>query len=113
MTITQYHWSRPLLQTFCLLCAVLFSFGQAVCASAKDIDTLRVETEVFADRKDVPIARSLTLFSSKVAWDFLDAATLDKKSPDSKSANSESFDGEIILHDPTRERVLLIDPLRK
>ena len=113
VAITRCHWSRPLLRIFCLLSTILLSFGQAVCASAKDTDTLRVETKVFADRKDVPVARSLTLFSSKVAWDFLDAATLDKKSPDSKLAESDSFDGEIILHDPTRERVLLIDPLRK
>jgi hypothetical protein len=74
---------------------------------------LRVETEVFADRKDEPIARSLTLFSSKVAWDFLDTAVLKKDGSASKSIHSEAFDGEIILHDPTRERVLLIDPLRK
>ena len=110
---TQCHWAQPLIQRFCFVVALLFAFGQAVCACANDAETLRVETEVFADRKDEPIARSLTLFSSKVAWDFLDTAVLEKDGSDSKSIHSEAFDGEIILHDPTRERVLLIDPLRK
>ena len=104
---------RPLIQTFFLVIAVLFSFGQEICTRANDIDTLRVETDVFADRKDVPIARSLTLFSGTVAWDFLDTTSFEKNSPDTKSSHSEVFDGEIILHDPTRERVLLIDPLRQ
>ena len=104
---------RPLIRTFFLVFAVLFSFGQAICTRGNDIDTLRVETDVFADRKDVPIARSLTLFSGTVAWDFLDTASLDKNSPDTQSTHSEAFDGEIILHDPTRERVLLIDPRRQ
>ena len=78
---TQCHLMRPLIRTFFLVVAVLFSFGQEICTRANDIDTLRVETDVFADRKDVPIARSLTLFSGKVAWDFLDTASFEKNSP--------------------------------
>ena len=88
----------------------MFSFGEAVFAN--DAEALRIETDVFADRDDIPIARSLTLFSSKVAWDFLDTKPAEKTS-DSESDHSKAFNGEIVLHDPTRERVLLIDPLRQ
>jgi len=87
------------------------SFGQVVFAT--DPEALRVETDVFADRDDVPIAHSLTLFSSQVAWDFLDTTPAEKKTSDSESEDSKAFNGEIVLHDPTRERVLLIDPLRQ
>lgn len=60
---------------------------------------LRVSSELFVDGGSEPVARSLTLFHEGVAWDFL-----------------ESSDGtvrEIVLHDPARERVVVIDPVRQ
>jgi len=108
---TQCHWVRHLTRAFCPVIVFLLSFGQVVFAT--DPEALRVETDVFADRDDVPIAHSLTLFSSQVAWDFLDTTPAEKKTSDSESEHSKAFNGEIVLHDPTRERVLLIDPLRQ
>jgi len=108
---TQCHWVRHLTRAFCPVIVFLLSFGQVVFAT--DPEALRVETDVFADRDDVPIAHSLTLFSSQVAWDFLDTTPAEKKTSDSESEDSKAFNGEIVLHDPTRERVLLIDPLRQ
>jgi hypothetical protein len=102
---------RHLTRAFCSVIVFLLSFGQVVFAT--DPEALRVETDVFADRDDVPIAHSLTLFSSQVAWDFLDTTPAEKKTSDSESEDSKAFNGEIVLHDPTRERVLLIDPLRQ
>jgi len=102
---------RHLTRAFCPVIVFLLSFGQVVFAT--DPEALRVETDVFADRDDVPIAHSLTLFSSQVAWDFLDTTPAEKKTSDSESEHSKTFNGEIVLHDPTRERVLLIDPLRQ
>ena len=111
MVTTQCHWVRHLTRAFCPAIVFLLSFGQVVFAT--DPEALRVETDVFADRDDVPIAHSLTLFSSKVAWDFLDTTPAEKKTSDSESDQPKAFNGEIVLHDPTRERVLLIDPLRQ
>lgn len=111
MVTTQCHWVRQLTRAFCPVIVFLLSFGQVVFAT--DPEALRVETDVFADRDDVPIAHSLTLFSSQVAWDFLDTTPAEKKTSDSESEHSKAFNGEIVLHDPTRERVLLIDPLRQ
>ena len=111
MVTTQCHWVRHLTRAFCPVIVFLLSFGQVVFAT--DPEALRVETDVFADRDDVPIAHSLTLFSSQVAWDFLDTTPAEKKTSDSESEDSKAFNGEIVLHDPTRERVLLIDPLRQ
>lgn len=62
---------------------------------------MRIESELFADATATPIARSLTLFHEGVAWDFLEPIT-------SGSAAAT----EIVLHDPARERVLVIDPER-
>lgn len=79
--------------------------------AANEADTLRVETEVFAEHDDsVPLAHSLTLFNRDVAWDFLDVTETD--SDDMTDKNTAGFGGEIILHDPARERVVLIDPRR-
>ena len=111
MVTTQCHWVRHLTRAFCPVIVFLLSFGQVVFAT--DPEALRVETDVFADRDDVPIAHSLTLFSSQVAWDFLDTTPAEKKTSDSESEDSKAFNGEIVLHDPTRERVVLIDPLRQ
>lgn len=62
---------------------------------------MRIESELFADGAAAPVARSLTLFHEGVAWDFLEPVA-------SGSAGST----EIVLHDPARERVLVIDPER-
>lgn len=62
---------------------------------------MRIESELFSDGTATPIARSLTLFQEGVAWDFLEPIT-------SGSAAAT----EIVLHDPARERVLVIDPER-
>jgi hypothetical protein len=79
--------------------------------AAGETDTLRVETEVFAEHDDsVPLAHSLTLFNRDVAWDFLDVTETDSDAVTEK--NVAGFGGEIILHDPARERVVLIDPRR-
>jgi len=64
---------------------------------------LRVESELFAADGDRPVARSLTLFHDGVAWDFLELVDADTKAP---------AIGEIVLHDPDRERVVVIDPAR-
>ena len=82
----------------------------AVSAAPADGDArafeLRVESELFADGAAEPVARSLTLFREGVAWDFLEL-----------SAPNGDDDGgmrlaEIVLHDPARERVVVIDPHR-
>lgn len=64
---------------------------------------LRVESELYAAGGDRPVARSLTLFHDGVAWDFLELADADTKTV---------AIGEIVLHDPARERVVVIDPVR-
>ena len=68
---------------------------------------LRVESELFADGAAEPVARSLTLFRAGVAWDFLELAA-----PDDKAAAGGMRLAEIVLHDPIRERVVVIDPNR-
>jgi len=66
----------------------------------------RVETAVYdADDAEHPVARSLTLFKDGVAWDFLE--TLDDEG---RPQGVEP--AEIILHDPARERTVLVDPAR-
>jgi hypothetical protein len=64
---------------------------------------LRVESELFSAGGDEPVARSLTLFHQGVAWDFLEIVNADTKT---------AAIGEIVLHDPARERVVVIDPVR-
>lgn len=60
---------------------------------------MRVESEIFVDRGTTPVARSLTVFRDGLAWDFLEGTTSGEAA-------------EIVLHDPARERVVVIDPLR-
>ncbi|NDC53546.1 MAG: hypothetical protein EBZ74_04475 [Planctomycetia bacterium] len=67
--------------------------------AAAEPPAMRVESEVFVDRAAEPVSRSLTLFRDGLAWDFLDGAA-----PDAA--------GEIVLHDPARERLVVIDPAR-
>jgi len=68
---------------------------------------LRVESTLFAG--DKPVARSLTLFRDGVAWDFLELPAL-SSSPLAKAQGMQL--AEIVLHDPARERVVVIDPVR-
>ncbi|NBW86417.1 MAG: hypothetical protein EBR23_06210 [Planctomycetia bacterium] len=67
---------------------------------------MRVESELFAEDESEPVARSLTVFRDGVAWDFLELSPVD-------AAGTEAFSvREIVLHDPARERVVVIDPAR-
>lgn len=78
--------------------------------AADDADrgwTMRVETELFAQGASEPAARSLTLFRDGVAWDFLE---LPVAGEDEKDERMEL--AEIVLHDPARERLVVIDPVR-
>lgn len=63
---------------------------------------MRIQSELAADGHDKPLARSLTLFQDGVAWDFLE----------SDAAAATGGVSEIVLHDPARERVVVIDPVR-
>lgn len=69
--------------------------------------TMRVESELFIDAADEPVARSLTLFHEGVAWDFLELPAGDA---DDDAAMQLT---EIVLHDPARERIVVIDPERR
>jgi hypothetical protein len=73
--------------------------------SGRSACELRVESELFENGGDDPSARSLTVFDEGVAWDFLEL-------PAGKGGGRPLAVGEIVLHDPARERVLVIDPVR-
>jgi hypothetical protein len=68
---------------------------------------MRIESELFSDGADEPVARSLTLFDGGVAWDFLELPS----AQDKPQAGMQLV--EIVLHDPARERVVVIDPVRR
>ena len=63
---------------------------------------MRVESRVFRDDEEQPIGRSLALFTNDVVWDFLEL-------PDAEGTLQLA---EIVLHDPLRERTVLVDPRR-
>lgn len=65
---------------------------------------MRMESELFANGGDKPVARSLTLFRDGVAWDFLELPGDDED----KTLRLV----EVVLHDPARDRVVVIDPKR-
>lgn len=65
---------------------------------------LRVETELFEGTAPLPVSRSLTLIQDGVAWNFLEP---------SPTAEEAASGGEIVLHDPARGRVVVIDPTRR
>ena len=71
----------------------------------------RVESEIFVDGAKEPVARSLTLFRDGVAWDFLEVSPAEKPEPPASGSGGEQL-GEIVLHDPARERIILVDPRR-
>jgi len=64
--------------------------------------TMRVESELFVASAEAAVARSLTLFHEGVAWDFLEQP----------AAEGTMQVTEIVLHDPARERIVVIDPVR-
>ncbi len=70
--------------------------------------TLRVETELFVGDETEPVASSLTLFDAGVAWDFLEV----RGGCDPDAADEQLELVEIVLQDPARERVVVIDPRR-
>jgi len=100
----------PLLPILLACGAVVVALCGPVGAAGVDRDcTMRVESELFADGAVEPVARSLTLFTNGVAWDFLE---LPGKDTADKKAESKMKIAEIVLHDPLRERIVVIDPIR-
>ena len=100
----------------------LARWGVGLCALAMGIDpatvptyageqsgVLRVESEIFVAGDEKPLARTLTLFRNGIAWDFLDLP-VGKETGLPASITDDC--GEIVLHDPARERVVVIDPSR-
>jgi hypothetical protein len=94
----------PCYATACLLAAALFSFAAATSRGDESEAMLRVESEVFVDGEKEPVARSLTLFRNGLAWDFLEQPKA--------AGKGESDLTEIVLHDPVRERAVVVDPKR-
>lgn len=100
----------PVRMSGCTTWLVAFSLAAAGVALRADDGSpsreliMRMESELFANGGGKPVARSLTLFRDGVAWDFLELPAED--------------DGgalrlvEVVLHDPARDRVVVIDPKR-
>jgi hypothetical protein len=107
-TLSLPEWGR--LPCFALA-VILVGVGAGACPAGED--GFRVESEVFINNAEQPVARSLTLFRGGVAWDFLapPAAKGGNTSGDNGAADRDAA-GEIVLHDPARERVVLVDPAR-
>jgi len=82
----------------------LLAAAAAVPVQADEDVGFRVESQVFVNGAEEPVARSLTLFRDGVAWDFLE--------PVAAKGGTAGNGGEIVLHDPARERVVLVDPDR-
>jgi hypothetical protein len=101
-TLPPWGWS--------LLCLALTSSGPWMCHAGDD--GFRVESEVFVNNADQPVARSLTLFRDGVAWDFLEPALADGDDKRTAKGADDAAAGEIVLHDPARERIVLVDPAR-
>ncbi len=112
-----------------LACAGAFFWNPtAFCADSTCV--LRVESEVFVGDKKQPVARSLTLFRNGIAWDFLeqpadlaagakakdanrsDALSSKQSDEPAQADGSQMVLHEIVLHDPARDRVVIIDPKR-
>lgn len=105
-----------------------FSHPTAFCADSTCV--LRVESEIFVGDNKQPVARSLTLFRNGIAWDFLEQPAGITAGDNAKDANrsdtlssnpsdepaqtdsSQMVLQEIVLHDPARDRVVIIDPKR-
>lgn len=87
-----------------LFAAALLSFAAVASRGDEPEALLRVESEVFVDGGKEPVARSLTLFRNGLAWDFLQRPSATGKDGDEIT--------EIVLHDPARERAVVVDPQR-
>jgi len=98
------HAIRLRTTAWLLLSWTLLASTAAVPVRAAQDGCFRVESQVFVNGAEEPVARSLTLFRDGVAWDFLESAAV-------KGGNARTG-GEIVLHDPARERVVLVDPDR-
>ena len=99
--------ARPLARRSLLAAAaVAVVLAGAAVAPAADAG-FRVESEVFVNGGAEPVARSLTLFRDGIAWDFLES--VGGEGAERKAGHAAR---EIVLHDPARERVILIDPSR-
>jgi len=91
-----------------VLACVLGTLAGEACRAEEPL-AMRVESEVFVDDRPEPAARSLTLFDDHTTWDFLEPST----AADDDAAPAGREAGEIVLHDPVRERVIVVDPQRK
>jgi|688.fasta_scaffold146224_1 hypothetical protein len=92
-----------------VLAAVVIGGGPVRSADEEgDRGVMRVETVLFGHAADTPASRSLTLFRDGIAWDFLELPAA--SDGDDQEPRMELV--EIVLHDPARERVVVIDPKR-
>jgi hypothetical protein len=89
---------------------IALACGWCVSAPAADAvaEGFRVESEVYANGAQEPVARTLTLFRGRIAWDFIE--TVPSAASDRPQAGAAVT--EIVLHDPARERVVVVDPVR-
>ena len=70
----QSHAARATFLLAIALFAVVRSGG--IGAGARGDEGFRVESEVFLNGAEEPVARSLTLFRDGIAWDFLERPTV-------------------------------------
>jgi hypothetical protein len=78
--------------------------GEATADTASDF---RVETEIYGNGTQEPVAKTLTLFRGRIAWDFIEPVSTGAGGDRPAAATTE-----IVLHDPARERVVVVDPVR-
>lgn len=97
-------WRRfsPLLSLLFVSTATVACALNPVSVAAEASWEMRVESRIFRDGQEQPIGRSLALFTKDIVWDFLEL-------PD---ADGQLQLAEIVLHDPLRERTVLVDPRR-
>jgi len=93
---------RSLRHALCGGILLLAAAAGGICAKADEPMAIRVESEVFVDGGEQPVATSLTLFREGFAWDFL-------QRPGTEGPAEVT---EIVLHDPARERIVVVDPKR-
>jgi hypothetical protein len=76
------------------------------------VAAFRIESQIFADDGQEPVARSLTVFCDGVTWDFLASLPALPGEKDTDASEAAALPDEIVLHDPARKRLVLIDPSR-
>jgi hypothetical protein len=89
--------------------AVLVTFVATVAAAARAAEhaaagEMRVQSTVFRTGEEKAMGRSLALFTNHVVWDFVEMPAEAEDAPPELA--------EIVLHDPLRERIVLVDPKR-